>query len=192
MFLKVFTLSLFSLLILEGENKWYSKFLETMYEDKGVRFNASIDQKQFDLSSEVLAYVEVVDSRRLLIEIDQETIVLSGDTIKTYNKETSQLIIDKLIDNDVGIFSLLSGNMREVNITKAESINNIIRINFSLLSQGYNGFIDILKSGEPKRMRLSYSNDQFIDITITNFEIGNIYKYYGFNPNPKEIINLYE
>ena len=192
MFLKVFTLSLFSLLILEGENKWYSKFLETMYEDKGVRFNASIDQKQYDLSSEVLAYVEVVDSRRLLIEIDQETIVLSGDTIKTYNKETSQLIIDKLIDNDVGIFSLLSGNMREVNITKAEPINNIIRINFSLLSQGYNGFIDILKSGEPKRMRLSYSNDQFIDITITNFEIGNIYKYYGFNPNPKEIINLYE
>lgn len=192
MFLKVFTLSLFSLLILEGENKWYSKFLETMYEDKGVRFNASIDQKQYDLSSEVLAYVEVVDSRRLLIEIDQETIVLSGDTIKTYNKETSQLIIDKLIDNDVGIFSLLSGNMREVNITKAESINNIIRINFSLLSQGYNGFIDILKSGEPKRMRLSYSNDQFIDITITNFEIGNIYKYYGFNPNPKETINLYE
>ena len=192
MFLKVFTLSLFSFLILEGENKWYSKFLETMYEDKGVRFNASIDQKQYDLSSEVLAYVEVVDSRRLLIEIDQETIVLSGDTIKTYNKETSQLIIDKLIDNDVGIFSLLSGNMREVNITKAEPINNTIRINFSLLSQGYNGFIDILKSGEPKRMRLSYSNDQFIDITITNFEIGNISKYYGFNPNPKETINLYE
>lgn len=192
MLLKVFTLSLFPLFILEGENKWYSKFLETMYKDKGVSFNASIDQKQYDLSSEVLAYVEVVDSRHLLIEIDQETIVLSGDTIQTYNKETSQLIIDKLIDNDVSIFSLLSGNMREVNITKTESINNIIRINFSLLSQGYNGFIDILKSGEPKRMRLSYSNDQFIDITITNFEIGNISKYNGFNPYPKEIINLYE
>lgn len=192
MLLKVFTLSLFPLFILEGENKWYSKFLETMYKDKGVSFNASIDQKQYDLSSEVLAYVEVVDSRHLLIEIDQETIVLSGDTIQTYNKETSQLIIDKLIDNDVSIFSLLSGNMREVNITKTESINNIIRINFSLLSQGYNGFIDILKSGEPKRMRLSYSNDQFIDIIITNFEIGNISKYNGFNPYPKEIINLYE
>jgi len=192
MLLKVFTLSLLPFLILEGENKWYTKFLETMHKDIGVSFNASIDQKQYDLSSEVLAYVEVIDFRRLLIEIDQETIVLSGDTIQTYNKKTSQLIIDKLIENDFGIFSLLSGNMREVNITNAESINNIIRINFSLLSQGYNGFIDILKSGEPKRMRLSYSNDQFIDITITNFEIGNISKYNGFNPKPKETINLYE
>jgi len=178
--------------MMEEKNKWYSKFLDAMYVESGVSFNAYIDQKQYELNSEILAYVEVVDSNHLLIEIDQETILLSGDTIQTYNNKTNQLVIDRLIDDDIGVFSLLSGNLREVNILKTTIFKNIVRINFSLPSLDYKGFIEILKSGEPKRMRLSYSSDQFIDITITGFRTGELSKFGSFNPSPREIINLYE
>ena len=190
MILKIFIFFLFS--SSSNENKWYSKFLDTIYTPSGVSFNAFIDQRQFDMNSKISAYVEVVDSLHLLIEIDHETIILKGDTIKTYNKKTNQLIIDKLIDADVGIFSLLSGNLRGVDIYNSTLLKNIIQINFSLPSLDYNGFIEILKSGKPKRMRLAFSSDQYIEILIKDFKEGGLSKFNGFNPNPSEIINLYE
>ena len=192
MILNFFLFLLFSFPQNEDKDFWYSKFLAAMYSHSGVSFNALIDQKQFDLNSSISAYVEVIDSLHLLIEIDEETIILSGDTIQTYNKKTNQLIIDKLIDNDVGIFSLLSGNMRQVEIINAILHENSIQINFSFFSTGYNGFIEILKSGNPKRMQLKFSRDQYIDIKINNFKIGEFQKYSSFNPSPKETINLYE
>ncbi len=163
-----------------------------MYTPSGVSFNAIINQKQFDMNSKISAYVEVVDSLHLLIEINKETIILRGDTIQTYNKETNQLIIDRLIDSDIGIFSLLSGNLREINIIKTIPFKNTIQINFSIPSMNYKGFVEILKSGEPKRMRLAFSNDQYIDISIKDFKEGRLFKFNRFNPSPTEIINLYE
>lgn len=192
MILKIFIFFLFSFCSNEDKNKWYSKFLEAMYTPSGVSFNAIIDQKQFDMNSKISAYVEVVDSLHLLIEIDNETIILRGDTIQTYNKKTNQLIIDRLIEGDVGIFSLLSGNLREININKTTSLKNTIQINFSVPSLNYQGFLEILKSGRPKRMRLTFSNDQFINITIRDFKKGGLSRFNKFNPSPIEIINLYE
>ena len=192
MIFNFFLFLLFSFPQNEDKDFWYSKFLATMNSRSGVSFNALIDQKQFDLNSSLSAYVEVIDSLHLLIEIDQETIVLSGDTIQTYNKKTNQLIIDKLVDKDVGIFSLLSGNLRQVEIINAILRENSIQINFSFFSTGYNGFIEILKSGNPQRMRLKFSRDQYIDIKINNFKLGGFQKYSSFNPSPIETINLYE
>ena len=192
MILKIFIFFLFSFSSNLDKNKWYSKFLEAMYTPSGVRFNAIINQKQFDMNSKISAYVEVVDSLHLLIEINKETIILRGDTIQTYNKETNQLIIDRLIDSDIGIFSLLSGNLREINIIKTIPFKNTIQINFSIPSMDYKGLIEILKSGEPKRMSLAFSNDQYIDISIKDFKEGEIFKFNRFNPSPSEIINLYE
>ena len=176
MILKIFLFFLFSFAEKRDKEIWYDKFLEAMYPPLGVSFNASISQKQYDISSSISAYVEVLDSVHLLIEIDHETIILSGDTIQTFNKKTNQLIIDKLIDNDIGIFSR----------------KNSVQINFAFLSMGYSGYIEIFKSGKPKRIQLSFSSDQYIDITIDNFETGGLQKYSGFNPSPKETINLYE
>ena len=192
MILKIFIFFLFSFSSNLDKNKWYSKFLEAMYTPSGVSFNAIINQKQFDMNSKISAYVEVVDSLHLLIEINKETIILRGDTIQTYNKETNQLIIDRLIDSDVGVFSLLSGNLREIKIHKTIPFKNTIQINFSIPSMDCKGFVEILKSGEPKRMRLAFSNDQYIDISIKDFKEGELFKFNRFNPSPTEIINLYE
>lgn len=85
---KAFILFLVPLFINESDDsKWYLKFLEAMYADPGVRFNAVIDQKQYDLDSKILAYVEVVNSKNLLIEIDNETIVLKVILSKRITRE---------------------------------------------------------------------------------------------------------
>ena len=97
-----------------------------------------------------------------------------------------------MIESDVGIFSLLSGNLREININKTTFIKNTIQINFSIPSLNYQGLLEILKSGKPKRMRLTFSKDQFIDIAIRDFKKGGLSKFNKFNPSPIEIINLYE
>ena len=75
MILKIFIFFLFSFSSNEDKNKWYSKFLEAMYTPSGVSFNAIIDQKQFHMNSKVSAYVEVVDSLHLLIDISNSSLI---------------------------------------------------------------------------------------------------------------------
>jgi len=72
MIVNFFLFLLFSFPQNEDKDFWYSKFLAAMYSHSGVSFNAMIDQKQFDLNSSISAYVEVIDSLHLLIEIDQK------------------------------------------------------------------------------------------------------------------------
>ena len=193
MFSRISLYFLFSVCISYGQNdRWYRKFLSTLNNQAGVTFTAQIMQKEFELSSESIAKIEIVNKTHFIIDMNQETIFISGDTIQTYNKLSNQLIIDKIINDDIGIFSLLTGNIENIFFNKSIISNEKIKIIFNIPELGYNGQIDILKSGEPKRMNLTYAKDQYINIVINNFQIGNLTMYENFQPNPKEIINLHE
>jgi len=193
MFSRISLYFLFSVCISYGQNdRWYKKFLSTLNNQAGVTFTAQIMQKEFELSSESIAKIEIVNKAHFIIDMNQETIFISGDTIQTYNKLSNQLIIDKIINDDIGIFSLLTGNIENIVFNKSIISNEKIKIIFNIPELGYNGQIDILKSGEPKRMNLTYAKDQYINIVINNFQTGNLTMYENFQPNPKEIINLHE
>ena len=193
MFSRISLYLLFSVCISYGQsNSWYQKFLSALNNKAGVTFTAQIMQKEFELSSESIAKIEIVNKTHFIIDMNQETIFISGDTIQTYNKLSNQLIIDKIINDDIGIFSLLTGNIENIVFKKSIVSNEKIKIIFKIPELGYDGQIDILKSGEPKRMNLSYAKDQYINILINNFQTGNLTMYKNFQPNPKEIINLHE
>ena len=193
MFSRISLYLLFSVCISYGQsNSWYQKFLSALNNKAGVTFTAQIMQQEFELSSESIAKIEFVNKTHFIIDMNQETIFISGDTIKTYNKLTKQLIIDKIINDDIGIFSLLTGNIENIVFNKSIVSNEKIKIIFMIPELGYDGQIDILKSGEPKQMNLSYAKDQYINILINNFQTGNLTMYENFQPNPKEIINLHE
>ena len=193
MFSRISLYFLFSVCISYGQNdRWYKKFLSTLNNQAGVTFTAQIMQKEFELSSESIAKIEIVNKTHFIIDMNQETIFISGDTIQTYNKLSNQLIIDKIINDDIGVFSLLTGNIENIVFNKSIISNEKIKIIFNIPELGYNGQIDILKSGEPKRMNLTYAKDQYINIVINNFQTGNLTMYENFQPNPKEIINLHE
>ena len=193
MFSRISLYFLFSVCISYGQNdRWYKKFLSTLNNQAGVTFTAQIMQKEFELSSESIAKIEIVNKAHFIIDMNQETIFISGDTIQTYNKLSNQLIIDKIINDDIGIFSLLTGNIENIVFNKSIISNEKIKIIFNIPELRYDGQIDILKSGEPKRMNLTYAKDQYINIEINNFQTGNLTMYENFQPNPKEIINLHE
>ena len=193
MFSRISLYFLFSVSISYGQNdRWYKKFLSTLNNQAGVTFTAQIMQKEFELSSESIAKIEIINKAHFIIDMNQETIFISGDTIQTYNKLSNQLIIDKIINDDIGVFSLLTGNIENIVFNKSIISNEKIKIIFNIPELGYNGQIDILKSGEPKRMNLTYAKDQYINIVINNFQTGNLTMYENFQPNPKEIINLHE
>ena len=193
MFSRISLYFLFSVCISYGQSdRWYKKFLSTLNNQAGVTFTAQIIQKEFELTSKSIAKIEIINKAHFIIDMNQETIFISGDTIQTYNKLSNQLIIDKIINDDIGIFSLLTGNIENIVFNKSIISNEKIKIIFNIPELGYNGQIDILKSGEPKRMSLTYAKDQYINIVINNFQTGNLTMYENFQPNPKEIINLHE
>ena len=171
---------------------WYQKFLSTLRNDSGVRFTAQIIQKEFEFNTESKANIEIIDSSHIIFDLDQETIFISGDTIQTYNKLTDQLIIDRIINDDFGILSLLTGNLNDVSFNKSILSKDRVKIIYSIPEFNYDGYIDILKSGEPKKMNIVYAKNQFIDIKITNFKVGGLKIDTAFLYRSKEIINLYE
>tara|TARA_B100001250_G_scaffold408533_1_gene431111 strand:- start:521 stop:1102 length:582 start_codon:yes stop_codon:yes gene_type:complete len=171
---------------------WYQKFLSSLYNDSGVRFTAQITQKELEFSTESKANIEIIDSSHIIFDLDQETIFISGDTIQTYNKLTNQLIIDRIINNDFGLLSLLTGNLKDISFNKSILSKNRVKIIYSIPDFSYDGYIDILKSGEPKKMNIVYAKNQFIDIKITNFKVGGLKIDTAFRYRSKEIINLYE
>ena len=109
-----------------------------------------------------------------------------------YNKLTDQLVIDRIINDDFGILSLLTGNLNDVSFNKSILSKDRVKIIYSIPEFNYDGYIDILKSGEPKKMNIVYAKNQFIDIKITNFRFGGLSINTAIRPKPKEIINLYE
>ena len=84
-----------------------NKFKSTLHQPSGVQFLIDIEQKEFDKISTVTAQVKMRDTTEMLIIMDNETILISSDTIRTYNKATKQLIVDKIISEEFGLFTLL-------------------------------------------------------------------------------------
>ena len=193
MFSKIPLYILIAISTIFGQSEiWYEKFLSTLRNDSGVRFTAQITQKECEFNTESEANIEIIDSSHIIFDLDQETIFISGDTIQTYNKLTDQLIIDRIINDDFGILSLLTGNLNDVSFDKSILSKDRVKIIYSIPEFNYNGYIDILKSGEPKKMNIVYAKNQFIDIKITNFRFGGLNINTAIRPKPKEIINLYE
>ena len=52
------------------------------------------------------------DSSKMAIDMEKEAIIVIGDTIKTFNKITKQLIIDKIISSEFGLFTLIRGQYK--------------------------------------------------------------------------------
>ena len=132
MFSKIPLYILIAISTIFGQSEiWYQNFLSTLHNDSGVRFTAKITQKEFEFNTESEANIEIIDSSHIIFDLDQETIFISGDTIQTYNKLTDQLIIDRIINDDFGILSLLTGNLNNVSFNKSILSKDRVKIIYS-------------------------------------------------------------
>ena len=172
--------------------QWEQKFIDAMNHDDGISINVKIEQMQFDAKSFDLGIIEIVDKGNYLLDFPIETVFVSEGIIKTWNKVNNQLIIDKLIEGDITIFDLLTGDFKDVIFETPSRKGEVILVNFNIEMMGYSGYIKTKENGEPLELKVKYGPDQFLLLTVTNYIKGNLKLINQFNPLNAEIIDLRE
>ena len=190
------SLSIFFILLSANINaqskEWEKMFISKMNHKDGISINVIIDQLQFDAKSFDSGDIEIIDKDNYLLSFPNETIFVSQGTIKTWNKPNNQLIIDQLIEGDITIFDLLTGDFKEVSFEAPKKNKNSLIIDFNIEMMGYSGYIKTRENGEPIELKVKYGPNQFLLLTVKSFTVGNLKLINQFNPLNVEIIDLRE
>lgn len=186
----------FFILLLVGiqaqPKQWEEIFINAMNHEDGISINVSIEQLQFDEKSSNSGIIEIIDKDNYILSFSNETIFVSKGIIKTWNKVNNQLIIDKLIEGDITIFDLLTGDFKDVSFDIPKKIRNLTVVNFNIEMMGYSGYIKTKENGQPVELKVKYGPNQFLLLTVTNYILGNLKLIKQFNPLNAEIIDLRE
>tara|TARA_B110000116_G_scaffold184445_1_gene159873 strand:+ start:298 stop:876 length:579 start_codon:yes stop_codon:yes gene_type:complete len=172
--------------------QWEEIFINAMNHEDGISINVSIEQLQFDEKSSNSGIIEIIDKDNYILSFSNETIFVSKGIIKTWNKVNNQLIIDKLIEGDITIFDLLTGDFKDVSFDIPKKIRNLTIVNFKIEMMGYSGYIKTKENGQPVELKVKYGPNQFLLLTVTNYILGNLKLIKQFNPLNAEIIDLRE
>ena len=183
---------LFIAVSVSQSNQWHQKFIDAMIDSNGVSISVSVQQKQFTSSSVEAAVIEILKKKHYIMDLPTETIFVLEDTIQTWNKVANQLIIDQLIEGDLNIFHLLTGDFKDVTFDRPIEGKKDISMNFNVLDMGYSGHIKIKKSGQPIEVKVIYGKDQSMLILVTGYHKGDLKLYNAFNPLNAEVIDLRE
>lgn len=172
--------------------QWEEIFINAMNHEDGISINVIIEQLQFDEKSSNSGIIEIIDKDNYILSFSNETIFVSKGIIKTWNKVNNQLIIDKLIEGDITIFDLLTGDFKDVSFDIPKKIRNLTVVNFNIEMMGYSGYIKTKENGQPVELKVKYGPNQFLLLTVTNYILGNLKLIKQFNPLNAEIIDLRE
>tara|TARA_B100001250_G_scaffold285765_1_gene247828 strand:- start:139 stop:717 length:579 start_codon:yes stop_codon:yes gene_type:complete len=190
------SLSIFLILLSANINaqskQWEKMFISKMNHKDGISINVIIDQLQFDAKSFDSGDIEIIDKDNYLLSFPNETIFVSQGTIKTWNKLNNQLIIDQLIEGDITIFDLLTGDFKEVSFEAPKKNRNFIIVDFNIEMMGYSGYIKTRENGEPIELKVKYGPNQFLLLKVKSFAVGNLKLIKEFNPLNVEVIDLRE
>ncbi len=161
-----------------------------MNDSNGVSISVEIRQKQFESSTAERGTIELLKEKHYVLDTISETVHVAGDTIQTWNKVTGQLIIDQMVEGDMSIFDLLTGDLRDVIFGQPIVGQNLVAMDYNIPSMGYKGKMTLLKNGQPKTIKIIYGPDQSVSVAVNEYRKGDIKLYYSFKPAAKEIIDL--
>lgn len=173
-------------------NPWKEKFISAMNDPRGVSITVEIEQKQFDTNSVERGTIEIVKKDHYLLDTSSETVVVMGDTIQTWYKQSNQLIIDQTIEGDFSIFNLLTGGFESVIFSKPIVREKQVSMHYDIPTMGYEGKIIIKKNGRPIELKIQYGSNQNVTMKVLTFYHGDLSLYHAFNPSDAEVIDLRE
>ena len=173
-------------------NPWKEKFISAMNDPRGVSITVEIEQKQFDTHSVERGTIEILKKDHYLLDTSSETVVVMGDTIQTWNKQSNQLIIDQTIEGDFSIFNLLTGGFESVIFSKPIVREKQVSMHYDIPTMGYEGKIIIKKNGRPIELKIQYGSNQNVTMKVLTFYHGDLSLYHAFNPSDAEVIDLRE
>ncbi len=171
---------------------WYDKFINYIDRSEGVSVSVVIYQKQFESSIIDTGLIEIKAKDEYILDFSGETVYVNNDIIKTWNKIDGQLIIDRRTKGDIAIFDLFNKDFSDMKLGSTKIRNEIIMIDFDIYKMGYKGTISMLRSGEPKEIKVIYGPEQTVSLEINKLKIGGLILYNNFNPQNVEIIDLRE
>ena len=135
-----------------------------------------------------------IDSTDYLIESKEQDIFFSGNNIKTFNKNTKQLIIDERLPEDRDFFSILTGDISGVSISNKRNEKGLITFSFEMKDFGMKGTISVTSGNwHFENLYVVYDKDNWINLQLDSWQIlRGSYIFSEFGKEAMEVIDLRE
>ncbi len=135
-----------------------------------------------------------IDSTDYLIESKEQDIFFSGNNIKTFNKNTKQLIIDERLPEDRDFFSILTGDISGISITNKRNEKGLITFSFEMKDFGMKGTISVTSGNwHFENLYVVYDKDNWINLQLDSWQIlRGSYIFSEFGKDAMEVIDLRE
>ena len=135
-----------------------------------------------------------IDSTDYLIESKEQDIFVSGNNIKTFNKNTKQLIIDERLPEDRDFFSILTGDISGVSISNKRNEKGLITFSFEMKDFGMKGTISVTSGNwHFENLYVVYDKDNWINLQLDSWQIlRGSYIFSEFGKEAMEVIDLRE
>ena len=135
-----------------------------------------------------------IDSTDYLIESKEQDIFFSGNNIKTFNKNTKQLIIDERLPEDRDFFSILTGDISGVSISNKRNEKGLITFSFEMKDFGMKGTISVTSGNwHFENLYVDYDKDNWINLQLNSWQIlRGSYIFSEFGKDAMEVIDLRE
>lgn len=153
-----------------------------------------MNQIQYNLSYNSNLSVSFIDSSAYLIESIEQDIYVSGNTIKTFNKQTNQLIIDERLPDDKDVFAILSGDLAGISLANKRNEKGLITFAFSMQEIGMNGSLSVIKDNwHFDQIHIYYDKDNWITLQLHSWQLlRGKYSFDDFGNKALDVIDLRE
>lgn len=161
---------------------------------KWKKIEVELNQFQYGQTYNSNLSVSFIDSLSYLIESSEHDIFISGNTIKTLNKLTKQLIIDERLSEDRDIFSIILGDLSGISISNKRNESGLITFSFEMKEIEMNGTISVNKENwHFENLNVDYDKDNWISLKVSAWQIlRGFYSFTTFGKEAVEVIDLRE
>ena len=158
------------------------------------KIDVELNQFQYGQIYNSTLSVFFIDSTDYLIESKEQDIFFSGNNIKTFNKNTKQLIIDERLPEDRDFFSILTGDISGISITNKRNEKGLITFSFEMKDFGMKGTISVTSGNwHFENLYVDYDKDNWINLQIYSWQIlRGSYIFSEFGKEAMEVIDLRE
>ena len=179
-------------LIFAEENS-FVKFQKFISYKENCIFTLEINQKQFGTIHKSFGSLQYISKDYYIFDDLNQRIEYKGNTIKTINKNSKQIIFDTFSNNDFNVLDIITGNNVGINIKNRKIDNGITKASFYIDDWSIKGVLwTKSETGEPKKIKLITNEDEQIEINILASSFSQNDSLSTLDTSGFEIINLRE
>lgn len=160
---------------------------------EGVRMNLVINQDQEGESWHTEASIQILNEKQFIYIADDQIIKVDQDTIYTFDLYEKNLVIDQYFQDDFTMFTLLSGDFKNIDVTNVGEEQRSHRVDFTIKELDISGSMWISKYFyNPEKISFEDGGSN-IQILINSFtSLSGLSDFTSFDEDDWEVIDLRE